>query len=110
MATARANSDAIQYREVENCADYRSFVFPLNKAMTAAAHSVVCARLSELGTADKERLGVTYVRGAWGFLVLPPKGFPELRVSFYKETDTAVEQTILDAISKALQMMSTNEA
>lgn len=92
-----------RFRAVENCVDYRSYVFPLDTGITKATHCALQARLRALGKADEERLGVLYIRGYWGFLVFPPRGFPELRVSFYKETDESAERTILNTISEAFQ-------
>lgn len=109
VSTPGGKQGAIRFLPVENCVDYRSFVCPLATTITAAAHTALGARLATLGKAETERLGVIYIKGNWGFLVYPPRGFPELRVSFYKETDKATEQTILAAISEALQTISTHE-
>ena len=100
---ALAHCDTVRFRVVENCVDYRSYVCPLDAEITTATHCALRARLMALGKADEERLGVLYIRGYWGFLVYPPRGFPELRVSFYKETEIAAERAILNAISEALQ-------
>ncbi len=90
------------YRRVGACLDYRAYVYPLARNATAESHRILCLQLAELGTAEPERLGVTYVRNRWGFLVLPPPGFPELKVSFFKGTDPATEATILQAIAQAI--------
>jgi hypothetical protein len=41
-------------------------------------------------------LGVAYVDADWGFLIIPPAGFPELKINFYHQTsDTKMEQVLL---------------
>lgn len=97
----------IHCRAVENCVDYRSYVYDLDADITPAAFLALRTRLSMLGTMDRERLGVAYIKEQWGFLVFPPRGFPELRVSFYKETDKTTELAIHDAISLALKQIHT---
>lgn len=61
-----------------SCLDYQSFVFQLTPQSDVS-------RLCGLGRVERADLGVIYVRAEWGFLVLPPAGFPELRVSFYRQ-------------------------
>lgn len=49
-------------------------------------------------------MGVAYVRGTWGFLVIPQLGYPELRVNFYHATSTTEINDVLASICAALDM------
>jgi hypothetical protein len=91
-----------EYRYVESCIDYRTYLSPLDIKMTAAVHSVLTEKLLRLGMAEQERMGVIYVRGPWGFLVIPRAGFPELRVSFYHDTLQQNSDAVLASITAAL--------
>jgi len=91
------------FRYVDSCVDYRSFVAQLNSAMTHVAHNFLTEKLQPFGVAERERMGVTYIRGAWGFLVIPGLGFPELRVSFYHDTPDREVEAVLVSIWKSME-------
>ena len=80
---------------VPSCLDYQSFVFRLNQQSDVS-------RLCILGRVERADLGVIYVRAEWGFLVLPPPGFPELRVSFYRQVEEGRVQAWLDYVGTTL--------
>jgi len=86
---------------VDSCTDYHTFVTPLDTAMESAAFNSLTERLRTLGVADQARMGVIYVRGPWGFLVIPSPGYPELRVSFYHDTSEHDMDDVLASIKAA---------
>lgn len=55
-----------------------------------------------MGRIRQEALGVTYVENAWGFLVIPPPGFPELKINFYHGLAEQTAQAILERIAGLL--------
>lgn len=65
------------------CLDYQAFVFALPPALTASAFARLRDGLRGMGRIRREALGVIYVDGDWGFLVIPPYGFPELKINFF---------------------------
>lgn len=91
-----------EVRYVKSCVDYRTFVAPLDTAISPAVHNTLTEKLLKLGVAEPERMGVIYVRGAWGFLVIPSPGFPELRISFYHDTPDDELNAVLVLIRAAL--------
>lgn len=58
--------------------------------------------LRSLGSARRDATGVTTVRADWGFLIVPPRGFPELRLNCYKLTEAGTENYIKSRILDAL--------
>lgn len=88
---------------VNSCVDYRTFVAPLDTAMIPAVYNLLTEELLVLGVAEPERMGVTYVRGPWGFLVIPRAGFPELRISFYHDANEDELDAILASVRVALK-------
>ena len=99
-----------EVRYVDSCLDYRSFAVSLDPAMAAGMYSTLREKLLLLGTAEAERMGVTYVRGPWGFLVIPQRGFHELRVSFYYDVPTQDSDAILASITAAVMASHTASA
>lgn len=91
-----------QLRYLTSCIDYRTYIAPLDTHIGQDAHIALTKRLLTLGVAEDERMGVIYVRGPWGFLVIPQPGFPELRISFYHDTSKDEVEAVLVSIRQAL--------
>jgi hypothetical protein len=89
------------FKRVENCLDYQSYVYTVDPGLTQAQFMASRRQLIKLGMADEERMGVIYVRGPWGFFVIPQHGYPTLRVSFFHDTPTTDIRGILSSIYKA---------
>lgn len=70
----------------DSCIDYRSYIFTIGEDIDAIHYEKLRTRLMKLGRAEKERMGVVYVRGPWGFFVIPHHGYPTLRISFFHDT------------------------
>jgi hypothetical protein len=68
---------------VSNCVDYVSFVRPLPDVSPARWQGLVI-ELSRLGRCEIDGCGVITARGRWGFFLIPPRGFPEIKVCFYR--------------------------
>ena len=49
-------------------------------------------------------MGVVYVRGPWGFFVIPPHGYPHLRISFFFDTPDREFNEVLTSISTAFEV------
>jgi len=73
-------------------------------------HEVLFDSLKQLGKHKRERLCVTYVYASWGFLVIPPLGFLELKISFYHQTSGEEVKQILALIDSLLTMTSKGSA
>lgn len=90
-------------KPVAACLDYRAFVLAFPKALSDAAYQRLLVELQSLGRSEPPRLGVFYIYSSWGFLVVPPPGFPELKVSFYNQTEPDRIAAILDQIASQLE-------
>ena len=81
---------------VESCVDYQSYIYTINPDLTQIQYELSRRMLVSLGTADEQRMGVVYVRGPWGFFVIPHFGYPTLRISFFHDTtDTEINEVFL---------------
>ena len=89
-----------RFTAVDSCVDYRSYVYHIDSDLSAEHYENVRRRLLKLGRSDEERMGVVYVRGPWGFFVVPHHGFPSLRVSFFHDTPENECHDVLRSISK----------
>ena len=97
-----------RFRPVESCVDYQSYVYHIDSDLTPSQYSISCQRLKSLGNADNERMGVIYVRGPWGFFVIPNHGYPTIRVSFFYDTPRTELNNMLALISAAFESIKTN--
>lgn len=89
-------------RHVENCADYQTYVATIDTDETPSQYASMKQSLMRIGNCEPERMGVVYVRGPWGFLVIPGPGFPELRISFYHDTPVHDRNAVLASIATAV--------
>lgn len=96
-----ATASACGWQRHRACVDYRAWVLKLPRLDPARWERWVEA-LAALGRAEPDATGVITVRGAWGFMLIPPRGFPELRLNIYKNTDHATERRIKEAALSAL--------
>ena len=88
---------------VESCLDYRSYVYTIDPDLSPARYVTSRRQLMTLGRVDEERMGVVYVRGPWGFFVIPGHGYPKLRVSFFHDTPTTEINDVLSSICAAFE-------
>ncbi|MGD8569072.1 MAG: hypothetical protein PVJ39_13370 [Gammaproteobacteria bacterium] len=88
---------------VDSCLDYQSYVYNIDPALTRAQYEVSCRRLMAVGNVAEERMGVVYVRGFWGFFVIPCYGYPTLRASFFHDTPEAEINDVLSMICAAFE-------
>jgi hypothetical protein len=90
-------------KRVSACLDYRAYVFALPQASDPHAHAGLVAALCALGRREPPRLGVRYVYAVWGFLVVPPAGFPELRINFFRHAKRDRIAGVLQRISALIE-------
>jgi hypothetical protein len=93
------SSKSSRINRIESCLDYQAFSYLLDPAMSAKTYQVKRQQLMTLGNTCEERMGVVYVRGPWGFFVIPDYGYPTLRISFFHDTPANEIQEKLKAIS-----------
>ena len=96
-----------RFGPVESCVDYQSYVYRIDPGLTPGQYAASCRLLMALGKTDEERMGVVYVRGPWGFLVIPRHGYPTLRVSFYHDTPATEINNVLGLICAAFEPPNT---
>ena len=96
-----------RFGPVESCVDYQSYVYEIDPGLTRAHYMASRQRLMTLGKADEERMGVIYVRGPWGFFVIPHYGYPTLRASFYHDTPGTEINQVLSLICAAFETHNT---
>ena len=100
METGRAIPN--NWKKVSACLDYQAFVLAVPPNLPAAAHKQLCEELKQLGRVRQELLGVIYVEAEWGFLVVPPAGFPEIKINFFHTTGELQAEQILRRVAGLL--------
>jgi len=93
--------DIGHWRRVPSCVDYQAYVCPW-PPMDRERHQVFSATLGGLGVQEDNACGVATVRAAWGFLIVPPPGFPELKVNFFPNVPTQALREILVNIERRI--------
>ncbi len=89
-------------KEAPACIDYRSYVFTLPQKQETGSHEKLTSKLIGMGRLRHEMLGVFYVDTEWGLLVVPPAGFPDMKVNFFHHmTESEIERILVD-IAKML--------
>ncbi len=68
------------WREAGGCLDYRNFILDLPRHLPTQVYDRLDRRLRTLGRLEQELLGVPYIRTDWGVLIVPPPGFPEIKM------------------------------
>ncbi len=97
------------FQPVDSCLDYQSYSCALDPELPVSAFAEVRQLLRQLGTADQERMGVVYVRGPWGFFVIPGHGYPSLRASFFFDTPDDEIEKVLGEICAVLAALNVSE-
>ena len=90
------------FRRIQSCLDYKAYVHDIKPELSPVQYEQSRCRLMTLGRADKERMGVVYVYGPWGFFVIPGHGYPDLRVNFYHDTSITEMNGIMASICAVL--------
>jgi hypothetical protein len=93
-------------KPVAACLDYRAYIFALPRSPGGAAYEHLRDALCALGRCEPPRLGVHYVYADWGFLVVPPPGFPELKINFFRHTGTDRIATLLHRVASLIDRMN----
>ncbi len=89
-----------EWRKVGGCLDYQTWVIDLPAAIPAGRHAEMAHRLRAFGRLDQELLGVAYVRGDWGVLIVPPVGFPEIKIRIHHHVGEKRSKAILASIRR----------
>jgi len=95
-------------RPVAACLDYRAFVLPF-PPLFGAAYEGLRNELQALGRSEPPRLGVYYVYAEWGFLVVPPPGFPDLKIHFFHKTTPDQVAGILHRVASLIGRFNSNK-
>ncbi len=95
-------------REAPACIDYKSYIFLVPQELEASTYNQLRQRLIGLGKLRHEMLGVFYVDAEWGLLVVPPPGFPEMKVSFFHHITGQRTGQILAEIAELLSSARTS--
>ena len=95
------------FRNIESCLNYRAYIYDIDPELSPATYAAMCHELTRLGRAEKERMGVIYVHGPWGFFVIPKHGFPELRINFYHDIPIS---EIRDVMASICAIFSSSDA
>ncbi len=84
-AATTNKKSAVRYdwREAGGCLDYRNFILDLPASLPAEVYDRLDRRLRTLGHLEQELLGVPYIRAGWGVLIVPPPGFPEIKMKVH---------------------------
>lgn len=105
LLTDTGGAAAQGFRRAESCIDYRAYTHPIDPDVSPVRYGLACEQLRRVGQSCEERMGVVYVRGPWGFLVIPQLGYPELRVNFYHDTPIREINDVLASIRVALETL-----
>lgn len=98
MSSSGAPQATLRWQRHRACIDYRAWMLPLQD-LEARAWPTLIEALAGLGQARPDPTGVVTVRGPWGFLLVPPRGFPELRLNCYKNISADRERDLLTDIA-----------
>jgi hypothetical protein len=90
------------WRQSQTCVDYVVYVRDLPSLDHRHWQDMV-ARMRTLGTCQDTAIGVTTVRGAWGFFQIPAPGFPELKATFFQTSEPAERSRLLTDIADILE-------
>jgi hypothetical protein len=90
-------------KAIPACLDYQAYAFSVPSDLEPAAYQEINQALRQLGRLRHEMVGVGYVDADWGFLIIPPAGFPELKINFYRQTDEQKVELILLSIYKLME-------
>ena len=93
-------------KAIGSCIDYKAYAFQLPRQTDLLAWKAVERQLMTLGKPEPLLTGVTRVTGSWGFLVVPPRDFPELKVNFYHQVKGVQQTHILRKISEVLYALT----
>jgi len=91
------------FRRISSCLNYRAYCAALDTGMTTTTHGRMRDQFMGLGDPEPERMGVTYIWGDWGFLIVPGPGFPELRVNVYPQHPAERDKAVLERIGRILE-------
>ena len=91
------------WKKITACLDYQAFVLAVPSDLPVAAHQQLSEALKQLGRVRQELLGVAYVEATWGFLVVPPVGFPEIKINFFHTTGGSQVKQVLRRVAVLLQ-------
>jgi len=89
-------------KKISACLDYAAYAFDLPSDRAIFDLAAARRALMALGRIEREDLGVVYIRSDWGHMILPPSGFPELKVVFHHDTDRETRRRILNLAAKAI--------
>jgi hypothetical protein len=95
------------FQPVDSCLDYRSYVYLIDPGLSPAQYLASRRQLLTIGKTNEERMGVVYVRGPWGFFVVPQQGYPKLRVSFFYDTPFTEIRNVMASICAAFDASNT---
>ena len=90
---------------IGSCVDYHAYAFQLPRQVDPAAWQLAVKGLLDLGRPQQYLQGVTRVAAPWGFLVIPPQNFPELRINFFHQTDKTRQSRVLSRIAGILSVL-----
>jgi len=93
-------------RRAPACLDYRAFVFDLGTGWDASRLKRLRTALLSLGEVERSALQVVYVRGSWGFAIVPPPHFPDLKINFFYTTDRSMVEEILAAVGCWIEILA----
>ncbi len=97
-------------KAIPACLDYRAYAFSVPPDLDPPLYRQLDRNLRQLGILRHEMLGVAYIDADWGFLIIPPPGFPELKINFYHQTsDRKVEQILLQVSTLMDEITITTE-
>ncbi|APZ41716.1 hypothetical protein [Acidihalobacter ferrooxydans] len=106
------SDNQIGWRRHRACVDYRVWLLTLPPLSAQRWAQFVNEAVAPDGAAP-DATGVMTIRGDWGFAVIPPRGFPELKLNCYKNIEGSREEHIknhlLEALHRALAGTSDHE-
>jgi hypothetical protein len=96
------NSEVRNWRQSKTCVDYVVYVHALPEVSVAHWQEMV-SQMRALGFCHDTSIGVTTVRGSWGFFQIPIHGFPELKATFFQISRPAERERLLAALSEIFE-------
>ena len=103
--------EMVMIRSIKTCLDYRAFMLALEQSACAPFYEKVVNELREMGEVRPVMGSICQIHDSWGYLIIPPEGFPEIRINFYKKTPAAdIEQVLASVMQIIMHARSPEES
>ncbi len=102
-ATGAGMRTGLTWRRVGSCLDYQAYILDLPPGISGEAYGQLDRHLRGLGRLEQELLGVAYIRGDWGVVIVPPPGFPEIKMKIHHHVGDGRTRALLTQVQAIVE-------